>query len=113
MAELGAANVALVVDASSHLLSRPIDFSKVDVVYAGAQKNAGPAGLTIVIIRRSLLGVGSETCPSVFSYSAVDKADSMLNTPPTYAIYMAGLVFKWLINQGGIQVIEKHNIEKA
>jgi phosphoserine aminotransferase len=113
MAEHGAADVPLVVDVSSHFLSRTIDFSRVQVAYAGAQKNAGPAGLTVVIIRRDLLGFALPACPSAFDYANVAGADSMFNTPPTYAIYIAGLVFKWLKRQGGLAAIEAGNIAKA
>lgn len=113
LAALGASGVPLVVDASSHILSRPIDFSKVGMVYAGAQKNAGPAGVTLVIIRKDLLGSAASVCPSAFDFANVASAQSMFNTPPTYAIYMAGLLFKWLKNQGGISAIEKQNIQKA
>lgn len=113
LAALGAPGVPLVVDASSHILSRPIDFSKAAVVYAGAQKNAGPAGVTLLIIRRDLIGHALPTCPSAFDYANVEKNDSMYNTPPTYAIYMAGLVFKWLLAQGGVAAIEQENIRKA
>lgn len=110
---LGAAGVPLVVDASSHILSRPIDFSKASVVYAGAQKNAGPAGVTLVIIRRDLVGHALSICPSAFDFANVLANDSLYNTPPTYAIYMMGLVFKWLLNLGGVQAIEQENIRKA
>lgn len=113
MADVGAPNVPLIVDASSHFLSRPIDFDNVDVVYAGAQKNAGPAGVTMVIIRRDLIGHALPICPSAFDYANVAGARSMFNTPPTYAIYVTGLVFQWLINQGGLAVIEQANIAKA
>lgn len=106
-------DVPLVVDASSNILSRPLDFDKIDVVYAGAQKNAGPAGLTFVIIRRDLLGFASAQCPGAFNYDLVAKNGSMFNTPPTYAIYIAGLVFKWLKSQGGVAAIEQANIAKA
>jgi phosphoserine aminotransferase len=113
IAELGAPNVSLVVDVSSHFLSRPIDFSRVGMVYAGAQKNAGPAGLTVVIVRKSLIGHALPICPSAFDYANVAAAGSMFNTPPTYAIYMAGLVFKWLKRQGGIAAIEQASIAKS
>lgn len=113
MAALGAAHVPLVVDASSHFLSRPIDFSKTAMVYAGAQKNAGPAGVTVVIVRKDLIGHALPACPSAFDYANVAAAGSMFNTPPTYAIYMAGLVFKWLKRQGGVAAIEAANIAKA
>lgn len=113
MADLGAPEVPLVVDASSHFLSRPIDFSKVGMVFAGAQKNAGPAGVTIVIVRRDLLGSALPQCPSAFDYANVAREHSKFNTPPTYSIYIAGLVFKWVLEQGGIAAIEQRNIDKA
>jgi phosphoserine aminotransferase len=113
LAALGASDVPLVVDASSHFLSRSIDFSKAAMVYAGAQKNAGPAGVTVVIVRKDLLGHALAVCPSAFDYSNVAGASSMFNTPPTYAIYMAGLVFKWLKKQGGVAAIEAANAAKA
>jgi len=113
LADLGAPGVPLVVDASSHFLSRPIDFSKVGMVYAGAQKNAGPAGVTVVIVRSDLIGHALPICPSAFDYANVAAAGSMFNTPPTYAIYIAGLVFKWLKRQGGVAAIEVENIRKA
>lgn len=113
LAELGAPNVPLVVDASSHFLSRPMDFSKVGMLYAGAQKNAGPAGVTVVIVRRDLIGHALPICPSAFDYANVAKEGSRFNTPPTYAIYVAGLVFKWLLQQGGLGAIERANITKA
>jgi len=113
LAGLGAPDVVLTVDASSHILSRPIDFGKAGVVYAGAQKNAGPAGVTLVFVRRDLIGHALPICPSAFDYANVAGADSMYNTPPTYAIYMAGLVFKWLRKRGGIAAIEAANVAKA
>lgn len=112
-ADLGAPGVPLVIDASSHILSRPFDFSRAGMVYAGAQKNAGPAGVTLVIVRRDLIGHASPACPSALDYANVAQADSMFNTPPTYAIYVAGLVFKWLKKQGGVAAIERENIAKA
>jgi phosphoserine aminotransferase len=113
MAALGAPDVPLVVDASSHFLSRPMDFSRVGMLYAGAQKNAGPAGVTMVIVRRELIGHALPVCPSAFDYANVAKERSRFNTPPTYAIYVAGLVFKWLLQQGGLAAIEKVNLTKA
>lgn len=110
---MGGADVPLVVDASSHFLSRPMDFSRVGMLYAGAQKNAGPAGVTVVIVRRELIGHALPICPSAFDYVNVAKERSRYNTPPTYAIYIAGLVFKWLLKEGGLAVIEKANILKA
>jgi phosphoserine aminotransferase len=103
----------LVADMSSHILSRVIDISKYGVIYGGAQKNIGPAGLTIVIVREDLLGHALSCCPSAFDWKIVADNDSMFNTPPTYAIYIAGLVFQWLKRQGGVAAIEAKNIAKA
>ena len=105
--------VPLVADASSHLLSRPMDVSRYGLVFGGAQKNIGPAGLTIVIVREDLLEQAHDLCPSAFHYKTVAAHDSMYNTPPTYAIYIAGLVFKWLKAEGGLAGIETRNAEKA
>ena len=106
-------SIPLVADASSHFLSRPLDVSKFGLIYAGAQKNAGPAGLTFVIVRDDLIGKAAKGTPSVMDYKLQADADSMLNTPSTYAIYIAGLVFKWLKQLGGLPAMEKNNIEKA
>jgi phosphoserine aminotransferase len=106
-------NVPLVADASSHIMSRPLEVSKFGLIYAGAQKNIGPAGLTIVIVREDLTGKAQKGTPSVMDYKQQAAADSMLNTPATYAMYVAGLVFKWLKTQGGLAGIEKQNIAKA
>lgn len=92
----------VVVDVSSNILSRPIDFAKYGVVYGGAQKNIGPAGLTIAIVSKSLLDRSLDLCPSAFEYSTVAANGSMFNTPPSYSIYMAGLVFEWLEGKGGV-----------
>ena len=105
--------VPIVADASSHFLSRPIDIASYGLIYAGAQKNVGPAGLTIVIVREDLIGRAEKHTPSVMDYKKQAEAESMLNTPPTYSIYIAGLVFKWLKALGGVQEIEKRNIAKA
>jgi phosphoserine aminotransferase len=105
--------VPLVADMSSTILSRPLDISKFGVIYAGAQKNIGPAGLTIVIVREDLFGRALPTTPSIFDYQVQAKADSMSNTPPTYAWYMAGLVFQWLKDQGGLAVMAERNQLKA
>jgi phosphoserine aminotransferase len=105
--------IPLVADASSHILSRPLDVSKFGLIYAGAQKNIGPAGLTIVIVRDDLLGKAAKGTPSVMDYKQQAAADSMLNTPATYAMYIAGLVFKWLKTQGGLAEMEKRNVAKA
>jgi phosphoserine aminotransferase len=106
-------DVPLVADMSSHLLSRPLDVSKFGVIYGGAQKNMGPAGLTVVIVREDLLDRALPITPSVFNWKKQAEAGSMLNTPPTYAIYIAGLVFEWLLAQGGLAAIERKNIAKA
>lgn len=113
LANLGAPGVPLVVDASSHILSRPVNFDNVGMVYAGAQKNAGPAGVTVVIVRREFIGHALPACPSAFDYANVLASQSMFNTPPTYAIYIMGLVFKWLKALGGVAAIEQANIAKA
>ncbi|OAM52851.1 phosphoserine transaminase [Methylovorus sp. MM2] len=106
-------NVPLVGDMSSHILSRPIDVSKYGIIYAGAQKNIGPAGLTIVIVRDDLIGKTLPGTPTMFDYKIHADNESMYNTPPTYSIYMAGLVFKWLKAKGGLAEMEKTNIAKA
>jgi len=106
-------DIPLVADMSSHILSRPVDVSRYGLIYAGAQKNIGPAGLTIVIVREDLIGQALPITPSVFDYKQQAESDSMLNTPPTYAVYIAGLVFDWLKQQGGLGEIEKRNIAKA
>ena len=105
--------VPLVADMSSNILSEVYDITKFGVAYAGAQKNVGPAGLTIVIARKDLLGHACPTCPKIMDWAIQAEKGSMLNTPPTYAIYMAGLCMKWLKKQGGVEGIEKVNIEKA
>ena len=105
--------VPLVVDMSSHILSRPMDVSKFGIIYAGAQKNIGPAGLTIVIVREDLIGQTIAGTPTMFDYKIHADNDSMYNTPPTYAMYIAGLVFKWLKAKGGLAAMEKTNILKA
>jgi phosphoserine aminotransferase len=107
------AEIPLVADASSHFLSRPLDVSRFALIYAGAQKNVGPAGLCIVIVRDDLLGHAAQGTPGVMDYKAQADADSMLNTPATYSIYIAGLVFKWLKALGGVAEIERRNIAKA
>ena len=105
--------VPLVADMSSDILSRPIDVSRYGLIYAGAQKNIGPAGLTIVIVREDLLGGALPSTPSAFDYKIVAENESMYNTPPTYAIYIAGLVFRWLKDLGGLPAMEEHNRRKA
>jgi phosphoserine aminotransferase len=106
-------DLPLVADMSSHILSRVIDVSKYGVIYAGAQKNAGIAGLTLVIVRDDLLDRALPITPSVFHWKEQAAAESMVNTPSTYAVYMAGLVFGWLQGQGGLAAIERKNIAKA
>lgn len=105
--------VPLVADMSSTLLSRPIDISRFDLIYAGAQKNIGPAGLTVVIVREDLLGQAMAGTPSVWDYRRQAQAESMLNTPPTYAWYIAGLVFQWLKHKGGLKKMAETNKRKA
>ena len=106
-------NVPLVADMSSNILSREIDISKYAVIYAGAQKNIGPAGVTIVIVRDDMLGHALPICPSAFDWKQVAEHDSMFNTPPTYPIYIAGLTFQWMKRQGGVAAMEQVNIAKA
>jgi phosphoserine aminotransferase len=106
-------DVPLVADMSSHLLSRVIDVSRYGVIYGGAQKNMGPAGVTVVIVRGDLLDRALPITPSAFHWKEQAENDSMLNTPPTYAIYIAGLVFEWLLAQGGVRAIEERNVAKA
>jgi phosphoserine aminotransferase len=106
-------SVPLVVDMCSTLLSRPIDVSKFGLIYAGAQKNIGPAGLTLVIVRESLLGRPRVDIPTFMDFTAMANESSMLNTPPTFAWYMAGLVFQWLKRQGGLTVMGQLNRTKA
>ncbi|EAQ96786.1 3-phosphoserine/phosphohydroxythreonine transaminase [Congregibacter litoralis] len=103
----------VVADMSSTLLSRPIAVDDFDVIYAGAQKNIGPAGLVILIVRRELYGRTLSSCPSMMNWEVTDKAGSMLNTPPTYSIYLAGLVFEWLEAQGGLAAMAERNRKKA
>jgi phosphoserine aminotransferase len=106
-------SVPLVADASSHILSKPLDVSKFGLIYAGAQKNIGPAGLVVVIVREDLLGQALPTTPAVLDYKKMADTDSMLNTPPTFSVYLAGLTFKWLLERGGLAGIEQQNIAKA
>lgn len=106
-------DVPLVADMSSTILSRPIDVSKFGLIYAGAQKNIGPAGLTIVIIREDLVGDAQANTPAMMRYTTHVKSDSMYNTPPTYSWYIAGLVFKWLKEKGGLAAMAEINQRKA
>ncbi|MBS0969763.1 3-phosphoserine/phosphohydroxythreonine transaminase [Nissabacter archeti] len=103
----------VVADYSSSILSRPIDVSRFGVIYAGAQKNIGPAGLTLVIVRDDLLGKAKQALPSILDYTVLSENDSMFNTPPTFAWYLSGMVFKWLKEQGGLLEMEKRNKAKA
>jgi phosphoserine aminotransferase len=108
----------LVIDFSSQQLSRPLDWSRVGLAFGGAQKNIGPAGLTMVVVRDDLLGRALDICPSAFNYQTVAKAQSRFNTAPTYAIYVAGLVFQWVKRftyggESGLAAIERRNIDKA
>ncbi len=103
----------LVIDFSSHVASRPVDWSRVGLAFGGAQKNLGPAGLTLVVVREDLLGQALPVCPSAFNYQTVADNQSMFNTPPTYSIYVAGLVFQWLKRQGGMAAMEARSIAKA
>lgn len=106
-------NVPLVADMSSCILSEPVDVSKFGIIFAGAQKNLGPAGVTLVIIREDLIGFAGEKVPSMLNYKLMVENDSMYNTPPTYGIYMLKLMFEWIEAQGGVEALEKKNIEKA
>jgi phosphoserine aminotransferase len=106
-------NIPLVADMSSSILSRPLDVTRFGLIYAGAQKNIGPAGLTIVIVREDLLGMPLPGTPTMFDYQAHADSNSMLNTPPAYAMYITGLVLAWLKKMGGLTAIETANINKA
>jgi phosphoserine aminotransferase len=106
-------DVPLAVDMSSTILSRQINVSDYGVIYAGAQKNIGPAGLTLVVVRRDLLGVADEKCPAMLNWKIAADNDSMYNTPPTFALYLAGLVFDWLQELGGLAAMEEINRRKA
>ncbi len=103
----------LVADMSSTILSRPLEVNRFGIIYAGAQKNIGPAGLTLVIVHRDMLGRARDLTPAMLNYKVQADADSMYNTPPTYAWYLAGLVFSWLKDQGGLAAMEQFNRRKA
>jgi phosphoserine aminotransferase len=105
--------IPLVADMSSTILSRPVDVSRYGVIYAGAQKNIGPAGLTVVIVRDDLIGTANENMPAMFDYKIHADNESMYNTPPTYAWYLAGLVFEWALEQGGLPALAETNKRKA
>lgn len=106
-------NAVLVADMSSNIISRPIDIAKFGIIYAGAQKNLGPSGITIVIVREDLIGKARKETPSIWNYQTQANSDSMINTPPTFAWYLCSLVFKHWLSEGGIAEIEKRNAEKA
>ena len=106
-------DVPLVADISSTFMSRPLDITRFGLIYAGAQKNMGPAGLTVVIVREDLLGTTAPGTPTMFDYKIHADNDSMYNTPPTYPMYIAGLVFEWLKKKGGLAAMEKINVAKA
>lgn len=106
-------DVPLVADMSSTILSRPVDVTQYGIIYAGAQKNIGPAGLTIAIVRDDLIGGAKDNCPAMMNYATHADADSMYNTPPTYSWYLAGLVFQWLKQKGGLDAMAEINQRKA
>ncbi|MCY4276723.1 MAG: 3-phosphoserine/phosphohydroxythreonine transaminase [Gammaproteobacteria bacterium] len=106
-------DVILVADASSNILSKAINVSRYGVIYAGAQKNLGPSGIAVTIIRKSLIGRGDRPVPTVLDYAALEAARSMANTPPVFAWYIAGLVFDWVESEGGVEVMAKRNARKA
>ncbi|MFK5041998.1 aminotransferase class V-fold PLP-dependent enzyme, partial [Glaesserella parasuis] len=106
-------NAVLVADMSSNILARRIDISKFGIIYAGAQKNLGPAGITLVIVREDLIGKARKATPSIWNYETQANNDSMINTPPTFAWYLCSLVFKHLLNIGGLAEVEKRNQAKA
>lgn len=106
-------SVPLVADMSSNILSKKIDLNDYGLVYAGAQKNIGPSGLSVVIVREDLLGKARKQTPQIMNYEVIAKQDSMYNTPPTFAWYLAGLVFEWLLESGGVEAMEKRNAEKS
>jgi len=111
--EVPEVDVPLVADMSSTLLSRPLETARFGVIYAGAQKNIGPAGLTLVLVHRDLLGRARETCPTLLNWQVAAENGSMYNTPPTFALYLAGLVFAWLEAQGGLAAMARINQRKA
>ena len=113
ISDLPVTDKPIVADMSSNILSRQIDVSKYGVIYAGAQKNIGPAGICIAIVRDDLLDLASDLLPSFISYKVLAEKDSMFNTPPTFAWYLSGLVFKWLKEHGGVPAMEQTNREKA
>lgn len=113
LALVGKGDVPVVADMSSHILSRPMDVSRYGLIYAGAQKNIGPAGLAIVIVRDDLIGRAPAGTPAMLDYKVMADNGSMYNTPPTYSVYIAGLVFQWLKKLGGLKAMEEINRRKA
>ncbi len=113
MFDLPQVNAPIVADMSSCILSQPIDVTQFGMIYAGAQKNIGPAGLTLVIVREDLIGNANAVCPSLLDYKSQADNDSMVNTPPTWAWYLSGLVFEWLLENGGVDAIYQQNLAKA
>lgn len=107
------ANAPLIADMSSDILSRPIDVSKFGMIYAGAQKNLGPSGVTVVIVREDLIAESPKTIPAMLRYDTHAKANSLYNTPPSFAVYMVGLVLKWIKGKGGLAALEQYNLEKT
>ncbi|MFC5464111.1 3-phosphoserine/phosphohydroxythreonine transaminase [Lederbergia graminis] len=106
-------DVPLIADMSSDIMSKPVDVSKFGIIYAGAQKNLGPSGVTVVIIRKDLIEKGNQQVPTMLKYSTHSKSNSLYNTPPTFGIYMLGEVLRWVEENGGLEAIEKKNTEKA
>lgn len=111
--DIDTGNIPLIADASSNILSRPIDVSKYGIIYAGAQKNIGPSGFAIAIVREDLIGHAQTFCPSISDFKITLEHESMFNTPNTFAWYLSGLVFKWIKDLGGLEAMEKRNQEKA
>lgn len=109
----GTPGVPVVADMSSNILSEPYEVTDYGLIYAGAQKNIGPAGLTIVIVREDLVGHAMDICPTMLNYQTHVTKGSMFNTPPTFGIYLAGLVFDWVLKQGGVSAMHAHNLSKA
>jgi len=106
-------DIPLVADMSSCIISEPVDVSKFGLIYAGAQKNMAPAGLTIVIVRDDLIGHAREDIPAMFDYALMAENESMYNTPPCYCIYVAKLVYEWILDMGGLEAMKEHNVKKA
>lgn len=106
-------DIPLIADMSSCIISEPVDVTKFGVIYAGAQKNMAPAGLTVAIVRRDLLGYAREITPTMLNYQILSDNNSLYNTPPCYAIYIAGLVYKWILSLGGLEKMQEINVKKA